>query len=341
MKRRADGRYLKIITVNGKKLYFYSRETTEKAAEKDIQAQLLRYREKEECGRLFKEIANEWSEIKRNELAPMVWEKSYNASFDRIVKHFNGEYIKSITARDIDYFIKGLAFKRYSQKTVTTHKNIFNMIFNYAFINGDISINPVPSIKVPSGLPKAERLMPKDSEIEIIRTHYKGNDFLAYFLLYTGLRISEAMAITDKDIDLKNKLISVNKKVIWQTNAPEIIHKTKTKAGTRTVPLLDKLACRLPKFKGYLFSTDGGKTPYTRKELRYRWSHYQKEYGLTVTAHQLRHGFCTMAFEAGLEPKELQEIIGHADINTTMNIYTELRQKQKDKVREKLNNYDF
>lgn len=62
MKKRKDGRYLKVVTINGKRLYFYSSKTTEPQAERDINRQILAYTQQEERGKLFSEVSEEWEE---------------------------------------------------------------------------------------------------------------------------------------------------------------------------------------------------------------------------------------------------------------------------------------
>ena len=69
------------------------------------------------------------------------------------------------------------------------------------------------------------------------------------------------------------------------------------------------------------------------------WVHYQKETGLKLTAHQLRHGNATIMLEAGLDAKDRQALLGHADITTTQNIYTDVSERRRDIIAEKLNQY--
>ena len=141
--------------------------------------------------------------------------------------------------------------------------------------------------------------------------------------------LSEACALTDKDFDFENKLITVNKKISWIGNKPVLIHQTKTEAGNRQVPLLSTLEKTMPKFKGYLFTTDNGKTPLTKRQIARLIERYNKHNGTHITPHQLRHAFATLGVEAKLGVKELQYIMGHSDIHTTMDIYAEIRDKQK------------
>lgn len=47
--------------------------------------------------------------------------------------------------------------------------------------------------------------------------------------------------------------------------------------------------------------------------------------------HTLRHTFATRAIEAGMKPKTLQEILGHANIGITMNLYVHVTEEEKEK----------
>ena len=48
-----------------------------------------------------------------------------------------------------------------------------------------------------------------------------------------------------------------------------------------------------------------------------------------------------MLFEAGIDAKDAQDLMGHADIKITMDIYAEIRNKRREQTREKLNEFDF
>ena len=69
MKQRADGRWVKVITQNGRRISFYSRADTEKKAERDIQRQMIEYSQKEEQGKTLLEVSEEWYNIHTQNLA--------------------------------------------------------------------------------------------------------------------------------------------------------------------------------------------------------------------------------------------------------------------------------
>lgn len=342
MKRRADGRYQKRITLSdGTAKILYSKAKSEREAIKDFNEQMLNLEQKKKKERLFSEVADNWNTEYRERVSDINYRKNTRASYENIVKYFKKFYIEEITAVEVNKFINTLILKHYAQKTVSGYKSVLNMIFKYAILNGFIENNPVTIISVPSNLPKKPRKLPTDEEIKVVCEHYKDFDLLPYFLLHTGLRMSEALAIDIKrDIDFKNNLITVNKHLIHDNNTPVIENKTKTESSKRTTILLERLAEKIPHRKGLLFCNNDG-SPLTKKQLQCRWENYQKKYGVSVTAHQLRHGYATMLFEAGVDLKDAQELMGHSDIKTTQQIYTHIRNKRKTETAEKLNAFQF
>lgn len=340
MKKRKDGRFVKAITVNGMRKMFYSSEDTEKKAERDIQRQLLLYREKESRGKTFEEVADEWDTEYRNSIPDTTYKKSVKAAYERILDYFFDEYIRNISARDIDLFLHTL---KYGQKTVSNHKCILNMIFNFAILHGYIKDNPVSPVKLPKGLNKSKRELPSSYELNIVSSHCTGFDLLPFFMLYTGCRKSEALAIRFEDIDFNQNIITINNHVIHDGNHPIFENVLKSEAAHREIILLDRLKEALPKqFTGFLFSMENdGKRPLTKGAFDKRWKSYCKKYNINITAHQLRHGYATMLFEAGIDIKDAQDLMGHSDINLTKSIYTHIRDKRKKETANKLNAFTF
>ena len=288
----------------------------------------------------FRSVANDWLDSYLKRVSHINYKKSTKAAFERAVERFGDTEVQKITLQEVDYFLGELINKGYYKKTIATQKSVLNQIMRMAVYKGYIQFNPIRDLKLPSNLPEGQRSLPDTDELKIVSSHYEGFDFLPYFLLYTGMRISEALALSDKDFDMKNKLITVNKHIVWENNKPIILPRTKTKAGERKVAILNRLYDKLPSFEGLLFCNPDG-SALTNGQLRKRWEKYQKTYSLTVTAHQLRHAFATMCFEAELDVKDTQRLMGHSDIELTRKIYTHIRDERMSKSIEKLNNFEF
>ena len=80
----------------------------------------------------------------------------------------------------------------------------------------------------------------------------------------------------------------------------------------------------------------GAKEHLTEGEFLVQWNRYVKESGITCTPHELRHSYATILWENGIDPKDAQYLLGHAQLSTTMDIYTDIREAHMQKVRASL-----
>ena len=328
MTHRKDGLWQEVVIIDGKRKYFYGKT---KAA---VMKKLREWQEGNERGELFREVVLDWREEHWETLVHST-ARSYEPSIKRAIAQFPSQSIKEITAAQIEAHIRELAAQKYSKKTVTRQLNVYNMVFNYAIRNGMIQYNPCAAVRVPAGLPVKNRELPSDADFETVRN---SEWLLPFFLLYSGCRRGEALAICYEDIDIENKVIHINKAVGYQGNRPYIKH-TKTDAGRRDIILLDILAERIPKGKkGLVFPNKKGEL-YTETEIVRTWAAWQQENQTTVTAHQLRHGYATILFDAGLDAKDAQYLLGHTTIAMTQDVYTHIRQQRQKITAEKLNFY--
>lgn len=340
MKQRKDGRWVKTVTINGRRKMFYSRAKTEKLADKDIAAQMIAYEEGTGENCRFLVVADEWDTDYRLKIPDITYRKGILSTYRRITDYFKYYKLNEITTNDVDIFLRSL---NYGQKTVASHKCVLNMIFEYAILHGYIKYNPVSHIKIPKGLTKTKRELPSDKELMQVEKHTEDFALLPFFILCTGCRKSEALAIRRNDIDFEKNIIRIQNHVIHDGNRPIFEPVLKSDAAFRDIILLDRLKDVIPKnFKGFLFSMDGdGKEPLTKGAYDKRWKKYCKEYNVNFTAHQLRHGYATMLYEAGIDVKDAQELMGHSDITLTKSIYTHIRNKRKEETAAKLNSFSF
>lgn len=336
--RRKDGLYEKIMTIDGKRVAFRAKK------EADVFKKIREYEEKKERGELFEDVAERWDDEHRDTISPTSWDQSYAYPFKEIKEYFKNCYISEITHKDINAYMKQLP-KTYARKTCATRLNILNMIFKFAVVEEIITENPCSYITVPKGHGAKKRRAPTTDEITTIKKsigiEFKNFPvgFLAVFLLYTGCRKGEALALTYGDVDRKSKQIQINKSVAYKNNTP-LLKSPKTEAGKRTIVIPDYLLKLIPKGKknDLLFCRDRGQL--MKKDFFDKaWKKWQEDTGLDLTAHQLRHGYATLLHEADIDVKDAQDLLGHADASTTQNIYTEVSERRRSAVATKINNY--
>ena len=335
--KRKDGRWCKSKTINGDRVYFYSTEPTEKKAIKDIENQMVKYAGKIQKGKLFKDVADEWEKEHYEHIQYQTMYR-YKSLTARIVDYFGDSYIKKISASDISLFLETMVSEQFSTKTIKDETSILKMIFKFAAVKKYITENVMQYINPPKGQPKKERQALTNDEMKIIENNIdKEFGLLAYFLLYSGLRRGEVLALEWEDIDFKDSCIKVTKSVEFIGCSPRL-KSPKTSAGKRIVPMIDRLKKVLNKRKatGIVFNQDGHYMNSSYFERH--WKKYKNETGLTVSPHQLRHTFATLLYEWDISDKDTQEILGHSDISTTRNIYTHIRKSRLNYTLQKMNN---
>ena len=162
-------------------------------------------------------------------------------------------------------------------------------------------------------------------------------------LLYTGMRPGETAALTWGDIDFKSNEIFVH--AARESGKTELIKGPKTSSGVRIIPIHAKLRPLLQQAKGkhkaadFVFVTQQG-NKHNENSLRRLWTGFKRELDIylgaklyrneivsskladDLTAYCLRHTFCTDLQKAGVPINVAKELMGHADIQTTANIYT-------------------
>lgn len=340
MKKRSDGRWQKRITLpNGKSKLLYSTASSERLAVKDFNEQMLSLKQEEEDSLLFENVAEAWLESNRkieNNTA-----RGYLPCFKAAVSYFSGRKISEIKPSHILKYVDNLELMGYSKKTVKNRMSVLRLIFKYAKFHENLEYNPCAEVKLSKHLASTKRQSAsKEDEQKICASTDTLIGILAYTFLTTGCRRGEALAITPADIDIQNKTLSINKTVEWINSAPRIKDCPKTESGIRTIPITDKLINLLTPYmhQEYIFLNEKGKL-FGDSHITKMWNRYKKAIGISCTPHELRHSYATILFDAGIDVKTAQMWLGHADINTTLNIYTHLSERKKEESSRKLSDY--
>ena len=306
----------------GRRVWFYG------ATEREVNRKIMEYRTKAEDGKTFAETAREWWDEACPNLAYQSV-KTYKPALNRAINALGDCLIKSVKPGDITLFLKNMSRKNFAAKTISNQRMVFNLVFRYAVVQNYIEVNPCSSVQTPKNTNKNTRNAASPEDEEIIK---KSADvwIFPYIALMTGMRKGEILALQWKDIDFEHNVIYVTKSVYHEGDKP-YIKTPKTEAGIREVPLLEPLKRTLTAFDRkqpdeYIVSDDGINLLTNRRFITLSQK-FRRETGVTCTAHQLRHSFATIAFECGVPVKSVQEILGHKQISTTMDLYTEFRKK--------------
>lgn len=328
--RRKDGRYVATIVQDGKRRYMYDRDP--ETLFHKLQAA------KTTAPLKFGQILETWKD-EHSQTVGYKTAESYNAPCRRILDAFGDDAPEEITAARVQAFISSLGKRGYARRTVQLHHDILSMAFDYCVLHGYVQVSPMAAVSIPKGLKVSRRAVPEDAALAAIKARTDVSLApLVLTCLYAGLRRGEALALRQEDVDRKHRVIHVTKAVEFIGNRPEI-KLPKTATGIRDVPIPSILLPLLPKGKGYLFPGEDPDTPMTKTMFRKRWLKYCKEIGYDVTPHQLRHGYATFLYEAGVPVLAAQKMLGHANASTTMNIYTHLREKQEQSAAALLDQY--
>lgn len=332
MYRDKKGIYRETVYINGKRKVFSGK------TKKDALLKMALFNIQQKDSLSFETVAEMWKEDN--------WEKlkfgsyrTYKPCLDRAVLKFGKTAIDKIKPVEVQTWLRDLG-QQYAHKTVANHKSIVSQVCDYAIVNLGVDMwNPCDRVKLPSGLKKGTRNALSHEERQAILSTTKNELQLAFLILFTGCRLGEALALQMKDVDMKKNEIHISKSVAFHGNQP-VIQSTKTENGIRTVPLLPPLKERLQELKlpteAFIVS---GEKPMTKSALYRRWEKFCKDKGISIDRHSIRHQYATTLYEAGIEPKSAQELLGHAQISTTMDIYTHISEEKKLKDYVKLATY--
>lgn len=339
---RKDGRIVLSDTINGERKYFYGKTDKEVEQKRDdyIRECEKHANEAADKGRAFEAVADDWWEQCEPRLSPNTV-CGYRTAKNRAVDAFGDQYVTDITGHQIVVFLQRFAARGYSQKVINNTKSVMRQILNYAFLCGDIDANPCIGIPTPKGNPRVPRKPTPPDDLQKIEESKTESLFarMSYFMAYTGARRGEAAALKQKDIDLTTRTACVARAVAYSDTRKPVLKSPKTEAGVRYLDLPDNVIEVLPHYddpETFIFFPDG--LP-TKTELESGLKKYQQSHGIQSTAHQLRHAYASMLHSANIDVKDAQYLLGHSTIAMTQDIYTDLEDKRKQQVHNKVNRY--
>lgn len=345
---RWEGRYADGYGDNGKKLYksVYAHSYIE--IKEKLRQQNSNHFPVREKVKLLKDYALQWLESVKISKKASTYNKYKNIYFlhiDPIIGNCRTDFINS---RHIDYIINNIS--SLSPKTQNDIICVIKIIFKYTKQNGGVFNLSMEGYNVRQ---KHKHMRVLSVDEQQLLTNILLNDMNLYKMgiylcLCTGIRIGELCALRKENLCLESGLLLIRgtmQRVQIENAATKtevIITEPKSINSVRDIPLPHFLVEMCKKNYSNLNPTDfllTGKSKYMEpRALMYNFKKYMKECNLeNVNFHALRHTFATRCIENGFEIKTLSEILGHVNVNITLNKYVHSSMDLKRSNMEKLN----
>ena len=321
-------------------------------AEKEV------YLGKEEI--LFSDFLKYWLEQKKGKLEVSTWEGYKTYTEKHIIPYF-AEQKLTLTQLAPRHFVAYYdhEFRRgrvdgaggMSIRSIKSYSLIIKEALNTAVIMEYIGRNPALNVPLPKQEEKTQVGVFLNAEeanrmLKAFREHHLQP--LVYVTLYYGLRRSEVLGLKWDAVNFEKNTIEIKHTVVKNLTVVAK-DKTKTAASKRSYPLLPEVRELLlrvkdeqQKFAGwygaayrksdYIFTWPDGK-PYAPDYITRGFQRVLKNNGLPkMRFHDIRHSTASILYDQGWSLKDIQDWLGHADLETTGNIYTHISKLRKQKM---------
>lgn len=371
-----NGKYYAVINIkdiNGKRKQKWIstnlsvKGNNKRKAEEFLQKQIQEYSLKEnlvQTGILFCDYIIHWLDVHKKAVDIITYQGYKSVADAHIIPYFKQQGIK-LAKINIDDIQKYINLKMVSgrldgkgglsPKSLRTHKNIIHLVCKEAVKNNLIQRNPCEFVI----LPKRERNDVDFYDCEELRIMFdKLKNELLYPLLYFaviyGLRRSEILGLKWDSINLNTNTITIKYTVVRFETVVEK-NSTKNDSSYRSFPITPEVKNIILKLKeqeeinrrlfgkeyienDYLFKWENGK-PFAPDYVSKKFSKLLKQNNLRhITFHQLRHSCASLLISLDFSLKDIQEWLGHSDIQTTANYYAHLDIKRKNNIANSLSN---
>ena len=298
---------------------------------------------KQECALTFNQVFIDYFETFKKRKVSKRTIQLYESIYKKHIKQALGNYkivkLKYPTLQK--YFNECSSLSNGLQMNI---KKVLSNVFKYACKCCYIENNPVTLVDLTGIEPVEKKKTITYQELETIIQALKSrrchdsfrNDSMVialYIGYYTGLRISEVLALEKSDFDFINNEIHVNKQLDCigrQTKDIKTTDKLKTSSSNAIIPLTEQLKeilvdwFKVNPYSHVICDMEGN---YIRdSSIKIIIKQMSKKTGIYFHFHMLRHTFISILANNGVAPQIAKELARHGDIATTMNIYTHVNE---------------
>ena len=370
--KRDDGRYMVKVyigTKDDKKQYKFVYGKTQKEANikaEELKVSLRKGIDISASNDSFKTWVEHWLMSKKHEDVSTDRYNSLSARAGVWADALQHAQLNQIRPFELQSILFSIAAKNpktgkpMSKKTIKEYIQVINSIFVFAHENRALEYNPATNLKIPQTAiePVQRRALTEEERNRVMEFEHRAKPS-AMLMMLSGLRRGEATALQWNDIDFINNKISVTKSYNFKTNDFKAPKNGKARVVSVPQVLIDYLKT-LPRKSLFVLTNSHGKmmTDISWRRLYQSYMHDMNlKYGFKDDApnkfspekipmvitpfspHELRHTFCTIMFEAEIDAITAREQMGHADIQTTLSIYTHLSQRHKDSQVDKMDTF--
>lgn len=239
--------------------------------------------------------------------------------------------------------------KALAPKTVTDILCVMKSILRYGKEHG-IGCPELGRMRYPKQQKKKITVVPEEMRQNLEQQLLKSEDTVSLGILvtlFTGVRIGELCGLRWEDVDFVNGTVTVNRTIeriadlnpLTLNKTKVVISAPKTENAVRSIPLPQFLLGYLKKCRKEkeCYLVTGTIQPTEPHQFYVRYQKYLAKHSYEkYTFHALRHTFATRCVELGFDTKSLSEILGHADITTTLSVYVHPSMRQKKSQMERL-----
>jgi phage integrase family prophage sa05 len=308
----------------------------------------------------YKELASLWWESYKHTVKPNTQLNVRRLLDNHILPLFGSYKLDKLTTPLIQNVVNKLADKTnkgedgaflYYDSLHALNKRILQ----YGVVMQAIPFNPAREVILPRNTQKAKREKIKHFDnqelkkfldyldsLNLNKFRYYYENTLYKFLLATGCRINEALALSWSDIDLDNAIVHITKTLNYkqETNSP------KSKTSLRdididqaTVSMLKqyrlrqtKEAWKIGKSESVVFSDFIHEYPNNRTLQTRLRTHFKRAKVTNIGFHGFRHTHASLLLNSGIPYKELQHRLGHSTLSMTMDVYSHLSKENAKKA---------
>ncbi len=305
----------------------------------------------------YKSLLTDWLNVSKPKIKESTYSRYQHLISTHIENHFGKYFVSMITTHMMESYVNDLLFEGrldgkggLSPKTVSDILSIIKNSFCYAEISGYQTNCNFKYISVKKKHFEIEVLDKKEQNtlIQFLLNKTDLNKMGIILSLYTGIRLGELCALKWQNICFDSNIIRIrytmqriqNNDVQSAQKTKIIITEPKSPSSIRDIPIpkcIIEIVRRFQSNPGDFILTGSNWEFVEPRTMQNRFKKILAESGIgDKNFHILRHTFATRCVEQGFETKSLSEILGHSNVNITLNRYVhssiQLKRDNMDKL---------